>query len=236
MSKSTRGPIASPSGFTLVELMMAMAISLLAMLAIVAAYLGQNRSFVTQQHVVDAQQTARAAMFMLTDDIRMAGSNGGNLSAGRLPFTQAQANNFTFQWQLPGQAVPQRVTYAFCNPNGGANDSLCRTIADNNGNIINTETIASNIEALEFFYTTGQGSVPSTVTPTDSNQVTAVQVSLLARAAGSDPNFHDANTYTPASGSANWSGNWPAGIANPPNDNFHRRLVIENVVCRNLVN
>ncbi len=50
-------------GFTLVELLVAMAISTMVMAAIYSTYHVQLRSHITQQTVVEMQQNARAAMF-----------------------------------------------------------------------------------------------------------------------------------------------------------------------------
>ena len=60
-------------GFTLIELMVAMAISTLVMAAIYSTYRSQLRSHVTQQAMVEMQQNARAAMFIMEREIKMAG-------------------------------------------------------------------------------------------------------------------------------------------------------------------
>nr|MDJ0988105.1 prepilin-type N-terminal cleavage/methylation domain-containing protein [Desulfobacterales bacterium] len=63
----------NPNGFTLVELLLAMAAGLIVMIAIFAAYQNHQRSHVTQQLVVDMQQNARAAMSLMKREIRMMG-------------------------------------------------------------------------------------------------------------------------------------------------------------------
>ena len=60
-------------GFTMIELLIAMAISTMAMAAIYTAYNIQQKSFRQQNMISQMQQNARAAMFMLTRDVRMAG-------------------------------------------------------------------------------------------------------------------------------------------------------------------
>jgi len=60
-------------GFTLVEILIAMAASLAVMTAIFTAYQSHQRSHVTQQLVVDMQQNARAAMALMKREIRMMG-------------------------------------------------------------------------------------------------------------------------------------------------------------------
>jgi type IV pilus assembly protein PilW len=60
-------------GLTLVELMVAMAISLAAFGVIYQAYAAQQRARTREQLVVDMQQNARAAMAFMRRELRMAG-------------------------------------------------------------------------------------------------------------------------------------------------------------------
>jgi type IV pilus assembly protein PilW len=60
-------------GFTLIELMVAIAISSAVMAGIYSMFIMQQRTQVTEQVAVDMQQTLRAAMYMVERDIRMAG-------------------------------------------------------------------------------------------------------------------------------------------------------------------
>ncbi|MBT8332285.1 MAG: prepilin-type N-terminal cleavage/methylation domain-containing protein, partial [Deltaproteobacteria bacterium] len=60
-------------GFTLVEMLIAMAASLVVLTGIYSAYQSHQRSHVTQQLVVDMQQNARAAMSLMKREIRMMG-------------------------------------------------------------------------------------------------------------------------------------------------------------------
>ena len=60
-------------GFTLIELIVAMAISLVVMAAIFTTFKSQQDSFVVQTQVSATQQNLRAAMYMITRDIQMAG-------------------------------------------------------------------------------------------------------------------------------------------------------------------
>ena len=60
-------------GVTLIELLVAMAAGTILMAAIYGAYQGQQKAFVNQQLVVDMQQNVRAAMLLMTREIRMTG-------------------------------------------------------------------------------------------------------------------------------------------------------------------
>jgi prepilin-type N-terminal cleavage/methylation domain-containing protein len=60
-------------GFTMVELMIAMVIASIVAAAIVMAFDSQEKSQVNQHLVVEMQQEARAALYLMQKDIRMAG-------------------------------------------------------------------------------------------------------------------------------------------------------------------
>ena len=60
-------------GFTLIELMIAMVIASIVAAAIVMSFDSQQKTQVNQQLVVEMQQDARAALYLMQQDIRMAG-------------------------------------------------------------------------------------------------------------------------------------------------------------------
>jgi len=60
-------------GFTLVELMIAMAMAGIVSAAILMAFNSQQKTQVSQQLVVEMQQDLRAALYLMQQDIRMAG-------------------------------------------------------------------------------------------------------------------------------------------------------------------
>ena len=60
-------------GFTLVELLIALSISSIVMVAMYQTFNSQQKSYMIQEDVASMQQGLRASMFLLTNDIRMAG-------------------------------------------------------------------------------------------------------------------------------------------------------------------
>jgi len=85
-------------GFTLVELMVAMAISLVVMGAIFLTFKSQQDSYIIQDQLTATQQNLRAAMYMLTRDIQMAGY-----------YTNFDGNQYTMDWDdLDGDTEPIR--------------------------------------------------------------------------------------------------------------------------------
>lgn len=80
-------------GFTLIELMVTMAISSIVLAGIYAAYQAQVRSHVTQQAVLDIQQNLRSSMHFMQHSIRMAGYDPVGVPAANIGF---QANFSAF--------------------------------------------------------------------------------------------------------------------------------------------
>jgi len=66
-------------GLTLIELLVAMAISAVLIAAIYRTFIGQHRTYTAQEQVVDMQQNARVAINRMMREIRMAGF--GNVSS-----------------------------------------------------------------------------------------------------------------------------------------------------------
>ena len=65
--------IQKPIGFTLIELMIAMALSAVLFSGIYSAFNAQQRTQIDQQLTADLQQNARAALYILQREIRMGG-------------------------------------------------------------------------------------------------------------------------------------------------------------------
>ncbi len=94
------------SGFTLLELVIAMFLAVIVSTAIYMAYNSQHKSYTVQEQVSAMQQNLRAAMYFLQKDIRMAGSDpalkaGGGGQAGAEILT-ANAAELEFTMDITG--------------------------------------------------------------------------------------------------------------------------------------
>ncbi len=222
------------SGFTLIELMIAMTIGVLVMAAVMTAFISQHRSYLAQDDIIDMQQNGRAAMDMLTRDIRTVGYDPNNLGAAIIT---PNANNFIFTRE-DDTAVNrlERIEYVlfdafqFTVPpnNDGIVDDLALQVTDDAGNSAGRQVIAENIGQLEFRYLDNDGEVTA-----NTNDIRSIIVFILAVASQPDPSFVNNNriytyTYTSPSGA-------PTVIASPAfNDNLRRRLFVTTVNCRNV--
>jgi type IV pilus assembly protein PilW len=230
-------------GFTLVELMITMAIAGMIMAAVYSAYLAQQRTSTAQRQVVEMQQNIRAALNVMMQEIRMAGydptkdANAAILTAGagRMGFTQDITNNAgTGDSDGDVGDANETVTYGFAtdddaSPQDGVADAGVASLGRKTSELSGFQPIAENIQAIQFRYLDEDGAATA-----DLKKIRTVQISILARAGIPDPKFTNATTYRPASGDV-WDLNGAEdGNANPPNDNYRRRLMITTVQCRNM--
>jgi type IV pilus assembly protein PilW len=215
-------------GFTLVDLLIAVAISGIVAGAIFTTFQSQQKSYLIQEQVVEMQQNLRAGMDLMVKEIRMAGYDPYKDSGAEI--TAAAGNTLTFTFlsdddgdDNDGDNVTDEtgelatITYSLYDAYGDGDTDLGRKAGAGN----NTP-VAENIDNLEFYYTLNDAT--KTLTPADPNNIRNVQITILARTEHQDPKFSDTKIYTTPSG-ADWG---------PYNDGFRRRLLSTTVKCRNM--
>ncbi len=218
-------------GFTLLELMIALALGSIIITQVYLAYVTQKKSSITQERVAEMQQNLRATMYHLVHNLRMAGYNpsGGASCAG---FSQAAVGSMDFSMDLNGNGncsdSGERIQFAFSGgvdanndgiPDGGTPASLGMQTNGTGG----YQPIGENIESFEFHYLDKDGNATTTL-----SDIRSVQISLLAIVGRPDRDYTNKISYDPASG-VNTSWKRASSI-----DNFRRRLLITTVSCRNM--
>ena len=117
-------------GFSLIELMVALAITGILLTGIYSAYQDQLRTSLTQGQIVDMNQNLRAAMLLLEQDLRMGGGDPtGMAQAG---FTVADATTFTLSMD-DGGTNSQATGDGVDNDNDGMTDESDTDGIDNDG-------------------------------------------------------------------------------------------------------
>lgn len=236
--RSVADPHIAQRGFTLVELMVALAIAGVVMAAVVTTFRIQQGSYVVQEEVVVMQQNLRAAMSQMTRELHMARYNPTQLP--NVGISAAAANAITFS-QVNNAGFVDTITYSLYVPyvaEGNTVPAIGRAV--NGGAVV---PLAENIQALEFVYLDSGGN--PTITLAD---ITTVQVSILARADRPDPKFVNTFNYFPAScpqpappapaddtcvSLTAWDFDGAVNGSNAFNDNFRRRLLITTIQLRN---
>ncbi len=225
-------------GLTLVELVIALSISIIVIAAIYSAYTLQRKTNSAQDQVTGVQQNLRAVELMLSREIKMAGydpdiiafHSSCNASGGGAQvypgIHTASATTFGFSMDLNEDGncnnTGENVTYSlyqststspdFQNLGGDKIQYLVRVPIDTGSTV--SHAIAENIEAIEFLYLLKDGTQTTTPAATKLDDIRSVTVSILARSAVRDAKFINNTSYTPASG-ANWSINGAAAAGAP---------------------
>ncbi len=153
-------------GFSLVELLVAMAISLIVMAAVFKVYVTQQDSYLLQEQVAEMQQNARTAKYIMIREIRMAGYDPTGLAGAG--FVSAYNNNIHFTMDIISEdgtiSVPgDDITYAL-----SANEELERN--EGSGNLV----VVENIEAIGFAYAFDADSDGSIDTSAGGNIIWAI--------------------------------------------------------------
>lgn len=224
-------------GFTLVELLVAMVIATIVLAAIYGSYLVQQNHYLAQSQVTEMQQNIRAAMDLISRDIRMAGYDSTGKAGAK--FVKIEKDLIYFTADLDeNKSLSQKgehIAYDLYTANGvstlgraindpaGTTDKTSITVTASGGHFeadaaapAGHQPVAQVIEALQFVYYDNNGDVTS-----NPDKVRSVEVSMLARAAQSDPQFTNSATY-------------PIGGTWPKNDNYRRRYQQMTIQCRNM--
>ncbi|NVL90370.1 MAG: prepilin-type N-terminal cleavage/methylation domain-containing protein [Desulfobacterales bacterium] len=168
-------------GFTLIELLIAMAISGIVLSAIVSTFIIQRKSYDVQEQITEMVQSARAAMDMMTREIRMAGYDPTGAGFDGIPYNDSQLQIFT---DLNDDGTPddsnENITYTY----DGTNLQIDRNTGGGG------QPFAENIQSFIFAYLDSAGS--ATTTTADIRQI---QITIIARTAKRDPDYSPNGGY-----------------------------------------
>ncbi len=200
-------------GFTLVELMIAMAVGLIVLGAVYAVFTVQNKQLANQEQLAEMHQNARVAMDMMVREVSMAGYNqttdpatiasvprctNALVAAGTpcVGITIAAANTISFVADINGNGNTT-TTAGGANPNENiAYDryhsetspagvySLGRT---SNGS---KQPVVEYVESLNFVYYYDGTIAP--ISPNNLINIRRVKITIVTRTAKEDPNYTDA--------------------------------------------
>ena len=212
------------NGFTLIEILVAMVLSIIVMAAIYSTYYSQQKSYMVQEQVAAMQQNLRAAMFYMEREIRMAGCDPTRKTDAGI--STARANMIAFTEDIDGDEVLRGITYALYTDTDGV-QKLGRTV------VAGQKPVAANIDVLNFVYLDKDGNdladdgAGNVTSPTNIDKIRSVEFTVVARTGIEDRGYIDTNDYynqrdlvTP--------------ILAAPNDHHRRKLLSTNIRCRNL--
>jgi len=190
-------------GFTLIELLIAMTITVIVATGIFSVYQNQQKTQMAQKQVVEMQQTLRMALYVITDEIRMAGydpegtSSAGIINAG----DGSDGNPLTFTLVAEDDG--------YDNDNDGITDEkgelktigydLYFGLSDGDTDIGrkvgagNRVPLAENIKDLEFEYFDEDGTSMPNPGSADFPDIRSVRITIEATTDIKKKNYSDIN-------------------------------------------
>ena len=232
-------------GFSLIELLVSMAMVGIVMTAVYSTYKSQQNSYVAQEQVVEMQQNLRAGFYMLGKDMRMAGFNpnkapnvGGFVTQlpdddGGTTTTDSTNIAFTidrdFDGAIDSDSDDEQIAYRL----DAGNNRLEKFLVSTDTWI----TVADNIDVVDFVYLDPSGTDITTevvATPAVMHAATSlpyidsirsVEISIVARTGGFDKSFPGTPAFFNQQGTP---------ILAAQSDNRRRRLMSMTVLCRNM--
>jgi len=164
------------SGFTLVELLIAMTIGLIILAALSSTFLMQRKAYDVQEQIVEMVQNVRAAMDMMTREIRMAGYDPTGSAGSKIVSTTFNSINFTLDITDDADTghsdgdtgdSNENITYLLYITN-----SIQKLGRKSTATAIITQPVAENIEDLQI-----------------SQLGNSINVVLIARTSKPDPDY-----------------------------------------------
>lgn len=153
------------NGFTLLELMIAIAIFGMVVAMIMGSRVQQEGQHITNLQAAEMQQNVRAALFSMKTELLTAGfdNTDNKIFAGQVGITNAGSNTITFVAYDPDLTpTPGLVTTVYSlgdHGSDGDNDILVNQSGSN-------QLLAENIQNLQFIYynsSGGQATTPSEI-------------------------------------------------------------------------
>ena len=261
--------VAGACGFSLIELMIVIGISAWVSVAAYAVYNAQQISYQRQTQIVEMQQNARAFLYFIEKDLRMAGYDPKQTSTPNFISAQPTAVAFSADLGRPrgdaacgdkeicdsmsdGKIISTATTCAGCVAETiryGLKSTAWSTGATNYGQMpigsttsvtksfnhsdtTDAQDVIDSVEAIEFLYNLNDGTAVTVVGATDFVRIRSVTISLLMRTRSIVRGQQNRDVYYYPSSNAGQSSSGKKW--GPFNDSYVRRLVVTNILCRNM--
>ena len=197
--------------FTLVELMIAMAVGLVLLAAVYSVFNLQNKELSKQEQIAVMQDNARMAMEMMTRDITMAGYGPSTMArctgtamatnAPCLGITAANANSVSFTMDVTDDSetgVPdgdrddpqENITYDVYTSDG------VPALGRKSSTTAYRMPVVEHVSALEFKYYTATGAATQANETTNVASIRRIKISITTRTANVDPSTGNYRTFT----------------------------------------
>lgn len=183
------------TGFTMVELLVALSISAILVAGAYRTFSSQQKVYEVQSDVMEMQQSVRVAMDILTRDIRMAGFNSTVALSNPIAINpmgegiRRGTDSIAVQYQYNG--VERTITYFV--DDDALEPHLMRKVSEG-GIDLSTSPLSNNIRDLQFSYGLDVDSDGIVDQWEDNpagreNEIIAAQVTVQVRSGKPDPGY-----------------------------------------------
>ena len=174
-------------GFTIIELLIALTLSLVVLTSVSGAFISQRKTYASQEQMTEMIQGTRAVMEIITREVKLAGFNPtGSTTLVGIPYSTTQLE---IRADLDGDGTAtasdtnEVIIYSHdgsvleINRNAGQAWSYARILAE-------------NIESFTFGYLDADG-----IATTTAADIRMVEITITARTAKPDPNYGQNSGY-----------------------------------------
>ena len=197
-------------GFTLVELLVVIAVFSIVMAGIYTVFVRANRVYISQEEVVAAQQEARSALDILGREIRMAGLIAANNQPGGLDLiagpayagsadsvieiatvnAAAKTTTLAFKSDIDGDGNTDAVRYVYYHSDhatASRRNTLYREVSTYSAGWADPaggeQLFLENIQSLTFTYQLADGTTSAAPATADLENIRGVVINLVAQTA-----------------------------------------------------
>jgi type IV pilus assembly protein PilW len=177
----------SDRGFTMIELLIAMAVGLVLLGAMYGVFTMHNKTFGTQERIAEMQQNARAAMDIMTREIRMAGYDP--LDSAGAGLVSAASGSINFTLDITSTSGPDSPDGDTEDPNENITYSLYTTdgiqkLGRKSQATAIIQPVAEHVQSLAFQYWNAAGGTPATIA-----DIRRIQATITVRTTKPDPDY-----------------------------------------------
>jgi len=170
-------------GFTLVEVVLALALSTVTIGVIYHLYLSQVKNLAVRENILDMQQQARAALDLVSRELKMAGFDPRGVNRDALKGNDFlgvtfDSSELRIKADLNGNGVPTDSNESIVF----SHDPVTMTLRRNTGG--GRQPLGENIEAFSVKYFDSDGQVTA-----HSEEISQIEVSIMARTENADPQY-----------------------------------------------
>jgi type IV pilus assembly protein PilW len=175
------------AGFTIIELLIALALSLVVLVSVSGAFISQRKTYDAQEQMTEMIQGTRAVMEIITREVKLAGFNPtGSAALVGIPYSTTQLE-IRADLDGDGTAIASDTNELIIYTHDGTNLEIDR---DAGQAFSYAKLLAEDIESFTFDYLDADGNATTTAA-----DIRMIEVAITARTAKPDPDYGQNNGY-----------------------------------------